>query len=188
MGCAQVKEDKEAFAVISVSPTEVRDLDFANDACKVLASISTKLESGTISPNERRFTILPIHAKAFFHVDLPELFNFCFISRAATCLLQDIVYFLAGLENDQNKSEALDLTVSNLSRDRQKLLREQYILKQLFKILQAPFLESQGKGPFLKIEELNDTRHASYKYMFRLCYRTLRLSQQAYRKNQVLLS
>ncbi|KAK9966757.1 hypothetical protein ABG768_003850, partial [Culter alburnus] len=154
IGTSPVKEDKEAFAIVPVPPAEVRDLDFANDASKVLASIAGKLEKGTITQNERRFV---------------------------TKLLEDLVFFVVDIPN--NGQDVLEIMVNKPNRERQKLMREQNILKQIFKLLQAPFTDS-GDGPMLRLEELSDQRHAPFRHICRLCYRVLRHSQQDYRKNQ----
>ncbi|XP_041837633.1 inositol 1,4,5-trisphosphate receptor type 1 isoform X1 [Melanotaenia boesemani] len=154
IGTSAHKEDKEAFAIVPVSPAEVRDLDFANDASKVLASIAGKLEKGTITQNER---------------------------RAVTKLLEDLVFFVVDIPN--NGQDVLEIMVNRPNRERQKLMREQNILKQIFKLLQAPFTDS-GDGPMLRLEELADQRHAPFRHICRLCYRVLRHSQQDYRKNQ----
>uniref|UniRef100_A0AAQ4QRC1 Inositol 1,4,5-trisphosphate receptor n=1 Tax=Gasterosteus aculeatus aculeatus TaxID=481459 RepID=A0AAQ4QRC1_GASAC len=154
IGTCCTKEDKEAFAIVSVPLSEVRDLDFANDASKVLESTVRKLQFGNIAQNERRFV---------------------------TKLLEDLVFFVCMVPN--NGQDVLSVVTSTPNRERQKLMREQNILAQIFGILKAPFTD-QGDGPMLKLEDLGDQRYAHFKYMLRLCYRVLRHSQQDYRKNQ----
>ncbi|KAG8546467.1 hypothetical protein GDO81_018852 [Engystomops pustulosus] len=101
--------------------------------------------------------------------------------RAVTKLLEELVYFVtAGVNSGQ---DVLEVLVNKPNRERQKLMREQNILKQIFKLLQAPFTDS-GDGPMLRLEELGDQRHAPFRHICRLCYRVLRHSQQDYRKNQ----
>ena len=51
---SKYKEDKEAFAIVNVNVEEVRDLDFANDASKLLAECAGSIESKQITLNKRR--------------------------------------------------------------------------------------------------------------------------------------
>ncbi|ESN92216.1 hypothetical protein HELRODRAFT_194357 [Helobdella robusta] len=148
VGCASIKEDKEAFAIVPVSPQEVRDLDFANDAGKVLANIAKKLEKGPMS---------------------------------VTQLMRDLIYFVAYQE--YSTLDPLDIVMVHSDRERSKLLREQNVLKQLFKILKAPFTDF-GQGPQMKMEDLADPKQAHFKYICQLSYHILKLSQHDYRKNQ----
>lgn len=128
-----------------------------------------------------------------------------------TKLLEDLVFFVVDIPN--SGQDVLEIMVNKPNRERQKLMREQNILKQvglkpmrpfmywfkmftlgtktnpccllqIFKLLQAPFTDS-GDGPMLRLEELGDQRHAPFRHICRLCYRVLRHSQQDYRKNQV---
>uniref|UniRef100_H0XR47 Inositol 1,4,5-trisphosphate receptor n=1 Tax=Otolemur garnettii TaxID=30611 RepID=H0XR47_OTOGA len=155
LGTCPTKEDKEAFAIVSVPVSEIRDLDFANDASSMLASAVDKLSEGFISQNDRRFVIQ---------------------------LLEDLVFFVSDVPN--NGQNVLDIMVTKPNRERQKLMREQNILKQIFGILKAPFRDKGGEGPLVRLEELSDQKNAPYQHMFRLCYRVLRHSQEDYRKNQ----
>uniref|UniRef100_A0AAY4DM11 Inositol 1,4,5-trisphosphate receptor n=1 Tax=Denticeps clupeoides TaxID=299321 RepID=A0AAY4DM11_9TELE len=154
IGTCSTKEDKEAFAIVSVPLSEVRDLDFANDANKVLEVTVKTMERGNIAQNDRRFV---------------------------TKLLEDLIFFVCDVPN--NGQDVLSVVISNPNRERQKLMREQNILAQIFGILKAPFTDT-GDGPMLKLEDLGDQRYAPFKYMLQLCYRVLRQSQQDYRKNQ----
>lgn len=155
LGTCSTKEDKEAFAIVSVPVSEIRDLDFANDASSMLASAVEKLNEGFISQNDRKFVIQ---------------------------LLEDLVFFVSDVPN--NGQNVLDIMVTKPNRERQKLMREQNILKQIFGILKAPFRDKGGEGPLVRLEELSDQKNAPYQHMFRLCYRVLRHSQEDYRKNQ----
>lgn len=156
LGTCPTKEDKEAFAIVSVPVMEIRDLDFANDASAMLSTMVDQFSQGFISQNDRRFAIK---------------------------LLEDVVFFVADVIN--SGQPVLDVVMTKANRERQKLMREQNILKQIFGILKAPFKDrGGGDGPLLRLEELADQKNAPYQYMFRLCYRVLRHSQEDYRKNQ----
>uniref|UniRef100_A0A3P9IE27 Inositol 1,4,5-trisphosphate receptor n=1 Tax=Oryzias latipes TaxID=8090 RepID=A0A3P9IE27_ORYLA len=156
LGTCPTKEDKEAFAIVSVPVMEIRDLDFANDASAMLSTVVEQLTRGFISPNDRRFAIK---------------------------LLEDVVFFVTDVANAGQS--VLDVVMKKPNRERQKLMREQNILKQIFGILKTPNAKREGgEAPLFRLEELGDQKNSHYQYMFQLCYRVLRHSQEDYRKNQ----
>ncbi|MCI4380792.1 hypothetical protein PGIGA_G00244100 [Pangasianodon gigas] len=155
LGTCATKEDKEAFAIVSVPTMEIRDLDFANDASAMLSTVVEKLNAGYLCPNDRRYAIK---------------------------LLEDLVFFVVDQSN--TGQPVLDVVMIKANRERQKLMREQHIIKQIFGIIKTPFKERGGEPPLLKLEELADQKNTPYQYMLRLCYRILRHSQEDYRKNQ----
>uniref|UniRef100_A0A669CSE7 Inositol 1,4,5-trisphosphate receptor n=1 Tax=Oreochromis niloticus TaxID=8128 RepID=A0A669CSE7_ORENI len=156
LGTCPTKEDKEAFAIVSVPVMEIRDLDFANDASAMLSTVVDQFSQGFISQNDRKYAVK---------------------------LLEDVVFFVADVIN--SGQPVLDVVMTKPNRERQKLMREQNILKQIFGILKAPFKDRPGgESPLLCLEELADQKNAPYQYMLRLSYRVLRHSQDDYRKNQ----
>lgn len=157
VGTAQIKEDKEAFAIIQVQKEEVRDLDFVSDASSALSTFCKKMEDGIISPMER---------------------------RALTQLLTDLNLFVLNMDLSMTKQDVLSIQNQVPDRERQKLIREQNIVKKIFQLLRAPFIEQNECGPLLKIDEISEQRNAPIRHLLRLSYRLLRNSTRDYRKNQ----
>jgi inositol 1,4,5-triphosphate receptor type 1 len=101
IGGARIKEDKEAFQLIPVPPNEVRDLDFATDASKMLQVFANKMSANQLLLNDR---------------------------RSLCALLTDLIYFVT--ESESN-GDPLEIELNRPNRERQKLMREQDILKQV---------------------------------------------------------
>lgn len=142
VGCAQNKGLDEVFAVIPVLATEIRDLDFVYDASVMLNEAHDLIKEDADL------------GRAKAHKKLIEL-------------LAEIIHFIANKEGEPRKVEkALTMVAENPNRERQKLLREQNVLKLLFDILE--------------LEDVLETN----KDISRLCYKVLSLSFKDYRKNQ----
>uniref|UniRef100_A0A1I7YYU4 Inositol 1,4,5-trisphosphate receptor n=1 Tax=Steinernema glaseri TaxID=37863 RepID=A0A1I7YYU4_9BILA len=163
VGCESLKIDKETFALLPVSPTEVRDLDFANDACKALQTFIMLIKSGKAIGKE------PLNS--------------------TVQLLTDCIYFVTNTTN--HMVDPLKIVDFCPKRDRQKLLREQEVLAQIFDLLKAPFLPRQGEtevAPLLSSPQELTERNEVFKRMFQLSYSLLKYAQVGYRKNQEFLA
>ena len=132
---------------MSVPLSEVRDLDFANDASKVLESTVRKLQYGNIAQNERRYAGKPLAAQASatqppsikspgHGTSCPPLtwsLGLALLppgdSRFVTKLLEDLVFFVCEAVN--NGQDVLSVAICRPNRERQKLMREQNILAQV---------------------------------------------------------
>ena len=66
IGCAKIKEDKEAFQLIPVPAIEVRDLDFATDASKMLQVFADKMFANQLLMNDKRSLVTLLTDLIFF--------------------------------------------------------------------------------------------------------------------------
>ncbi|EJW79896.1 hypothetical protein WUBG_09195, partial [Wuchereria bancrofti] len=164
------KIDKETFALLPVRPDEVRDLDFANDACKALNGFVKLIRSGKIISKEPMNVTIQ--------------------------LLTECIYFVTNQSN--HMTDPIKIVDFKPPRDRQKLLREQGVLDQVFALLRVPFLPRNGNDPepllcsphyWLQMHETERVR--MFCVSIALIYMTLDTliySQVGYRKNQEYLA
>lgn len=96
--------------------------------------------------------------------------------RSILELLELLICFVAGNDHDEvSDHNLLTLVPKHQGRDRQKLMREQSVLEEVFFIMKA--LTDQ--------RVLNEMKAEEWQKLLQRCNALLRLSQYDYRKNQV---
>lgn len=62
-----------------------------------------------------------------------------FLSRNVCYVLKEVIFFVAESDSSHHNVDPLDFVVAEPSRDRQKLLREQFLLDNVFEILKVTY-------------------------------------------------
>ena len=164
LGANLVRGDNEVFAAIPVKMEVIRDLDFCDECSHSMARNVRALANGTIT-----------------HVARKQLKK----------VLIDLLTFLVEREYDDVDHEDRDYEVLNgtPNKDRQKMMREQDILKQLFLLLRAPFTSFACPGCngvlIDRMERVStEPKYEWILFLCRLSYRIIRFMATDYRKNQ----
>ncbi|KAG5678613.1 hypothetical protein PVAND_008274 [Polypedilum vanderplanki] len=110
--CSNMKDDKEAFAIIPVDIDEVYDFDFSNEACDLLTKVSKNLlVRGQLNDIQR-------HSLEY--------------------ILNNLISFIVDKDGTHSSNELLKITITeNPNRKRQKLFRESGIISQIFCIIEC---------------------------------------------------
>ena len=173
IACSKLKEDKEAFQIIPVSFSAVRDLDFANDSARMLATYVERLVANQLTANDRRALCSLLASLIFFTAQYEQ-------AGHIPPTLGDVQ------QQQQQQQQQHQHEPKQTSRERQKLMREQNILHEVFRLLKAPFKSNADASSTMTTlaAELKDNKNG-LQPIFRLAYRLLKHSQHSYRKNQV---
>eukprot|EP00056_Hartaetosiga_gracilis_P007617 m.110530 g.110530 ORF g.110530 m.110530 type:complete len:2634 (+) comp12749_c0_seq1:91-7992(+) len=163
VGAASERDDREAFAIMPVPQSEVRDLDFCSDTQRALTYNAKRMKDGSISTIEKKLEVKLLHDLIFFVMD----------------------------QEPRPHADALTLS-GKPSKERQKLMREQDILKSLFYTLKTPFHKSACTscvGTLVRnMDNLNHGKYAWIRDVCRLCYTLIRHLATDYRKNQEVIA
>ena len=83
-------------------------------------------------------------------------------------LLEDIIRFVCRHEGATEDTETIKPNNLEQCRQRQKLLREQHILREIFKILE-PFTDNDnGDGPLVPLSDVRDNKLGIFKKIYSL--------------------
>eukprot|EP00127_Corallochytrium_limacisporum_P001389 Clim_evm11s55 gene=Clim_evmTU11s55 len=140
---------EEAFAVVPVDPDEVYDLDYATEASQVLVVMIENIKNDNLTVR---------------------------ILKMGIKVLGSLIAFVLGL-SEADASDPLAMT-GKPNRARQKLVREQSCVENIFNVLELIYHNDASK------EQSTDRRSGGIKEFSRMGYRLIRLSFENYRKNQ----